>query len=239
MGSYRITGCFGFTAGSRKHGIPAISKDNQMCTSKSLYTALAFTALAIALTLLGPTNAYSEDNIDPTTGETAWGNYVADSMREFYKCDIAVIDAGTLSTLTQKEAVSETETRLDIAEVEVVKVTLTGRELAVVLNNATKFYPRKNNGFLQISGMTVQINPAQRQDKVISVTVNGAPLNADKVYVIAATKFLANGGASFGILEEINVIDGSTQFVGELIAAYYSTNPSMPAVGVRYIVEGE
>jgi 5'-nucleotidase len=187
--------------------------------------------------LLSTNSALAQENVDPTVGETAWGNYVTDAMRTHYKSDIAVIDAATLSTLASKEALSETQTRLDIAEVEVVTVLLTGRELAVVLNNAVKFFPRKNNGFLQVSGMTVHVDPSLRQDKVTGVTIAGAPLEAEKVYKIAATKFLANGGASFGMLENIKVMDGSARFVGDLIADYYGVNPAMPPVGGRYVVK--
>jgi len=198
---------------------------------------LAATLSLLAGMLLSTAFAFAEDNVDPTVGETAWGNYVADAMCVHYKCDAAVIDAATLSTLATKEALSETRTRLDIAEVEVVTVQLKGSELAVVLNNAVKFFPRKNNGFLQISGMVVSLDPSLRQDKVTGVTIGGAPLLAEKYYRIAATKFLANGGASFGILENVEVVDGSTRFVGDLIADYYGVNPAMPPVGGRYVVK--
>ncbi|MCD6119494.1 5'-nucleotidase C-terminal domain-containing protein [bacterium] len=192
---------------------------------------------AVSLAFILPLNAaLAEDNLDPTVGETAWGSYVTDSMRAFYKCDVAMIDAGTLSTLAKKEVVSEHETRLDIAEVEVVTIMLTGRELAVIMNNAVKFYPRKNNGFLQVSGMTVHIDPSKRKNKVVGAFVGNTALQADKVYSIAVTKFLANGGASFGVLDNIRVVEGSSQFVGELIAAYYEVNPEMPPVGKRYII---
>lgn len=197
---------------------------------------LTIAVLAAALLAL-PASA-AEQNFDPTAGETAWGNYVADAMRTHYKSEVAMIDAGTLATLVNIEVVSEDITRLDIAEVEVALVRLTGREIAAILNNAAKFYPRKNNGFLQISGLTVSIDPNLRQNKVTGASVGGAPLDPDKVYSVAVTKFLANGGASFGILERVNMVDGSAKFIGDIIAAYYAANKDMPPAGVRYIVRG-
>ena len=198
---------------------------------------LIFAALAAALLTSAGVSA-AEQNFDPTAGETAWGNYVADAMRTHYKSDVAFIDAGTLATLVNIEVVSEDVTRLDIAEVEVALVRLTGRELAAVLSSAAKFYPRKNNGFLQLSGLTVSLDASQRQNKVVGASVGGQPIDPDKVYSVAVTKFLANGGASFGILDKVNVVDGSTKFVGDIIAAYYVTNKDMPPAGTRYIVRG-
>ncbi len=196
------------------------------------------TAVLAAAFFALPAASAAEQNFDPTAGETAWGNYVADAMRAHYKSDIAMIDAGTLATLVNIEVVSEDITRLDIAEVEVALVRLTGREVAAILNNAAKFYPRKNNGFLQVSGLTVSIDPNLRQNKVTGASVGGAPIDPDKVYSVAVTKFLANGGASFGILERVNMVDGSAKFIGDIIAAYYDANKDMPAAGTRYIVRG-
>lgn len=206
--------------------------------SMSKRTGVLTAAVLMAAMFALPPAIAAEQNFDPTAGETAWGNYVADAMRAHYKSDIAVIDAGTLATLVNIEIVAEDLTRLDIAEVEVALVRLTGRDLAEILSNAAKFYPRKNNGFLQISGMTVSLDANQRQNKVTGASVGGAPIDPDKVYTVAVTKFLANGGASFGILERVNMVDGSVKFIGDIIAAYYAINKEMPPAGVRYIVRG-
>ncbi|MEP0813159.1 MAG: 5'-nucleotidase C-terminal domain-containing protein [bacterium] len=207
-----------------------------MMKTKLQTAAILAAILALSFHVAPP--AFGADNLDPTVGETAWGNFVADSMREHYKCDVAFIDAGTLSTLTTKEAISESITRLEIAEVEVVTAKLTGRDLALVLNNSLKFFPRKSNGFLQVSGMVITVDPKLAANKVVAASVGGAALDPAKTYTVAMTKFLANGGAGFNVLDDIPVVDGSVRFVGELIADYYIAHPEMPKVGGRYVVRG-
>lgn len=201
---------------------------------------LAATAiLVLFLAFLTPSGSpASDENTDPTLGETAWGDYVTDSMREHYRCDLAMIDAGTLATLTQMEIISESVTRLDIAEVEVVTIRLTGSDLVRILNNSLKFFPRKNNGFLQVSGLVIKVDQGSRQRKVVGASINGKPIEGDKIYTIAVTKFLANGGASFNLLDEIIIVEGSKRFVGELIAEYYVEHQEMPKVGSRYKITG-
>src|SRR5262249_17964807 len=73
-------------------------------------------------------------------------------------------------------------------------LSLKGSEIRQALEFAVERYPSKSNkGFLQVSGMEFTFDPGKNQDRVVSVTVGGQPLQANNTYRVAMSSSLAAG----------------------------------------------
>jgi 2',3'-cyclic-nucleotide 2'-phosphodiesterase (5'-nucleotidase family) len=80
----------------------------------------------------------------------------------------------------------------------VAVVRITGKDLRSALNRSLSLYPRKNQGFLQLSGITVAFDPARDEDdRITDVRVGGEALKDDRVYTAAMPESLVKGGLGY------------------------------------------
>ena len=119
--------------------------------------------------------------------EAAIGNLIADAMREAVGADIAITNGGGIRA--DKEYPAGTKlTRGDIlAELPfgnvTVKLELTGEQIRQALENGFSQVREVAGRFPQVSGLTVEVDLTQPPgERVISVTVGGAPLDPAKIY---------------------------------------------------------
>ncbi|MCX7993707.1 MAG: 5'-nucleotidase C-terminal domain-containing protein [Fimbriimonadales bacterium] len=81
---------------------------------------------------------------------------------------------------------------------EVVVLSLRGEQILQALERALELYPQKNNAFLQIAGVEVRFNAkAESGNRIVSVTIAGAKLEADRVYKVATTAPMARGALGY------------------------------------------
>lgn len=140
-------------------------------------------------------------------GEAAIGNLIADAMRESVEADVGITNGGGIRA-DREYAAGTKLTRADIfAELpfgnKTVKLELTGVQLLKALENGFANYPETDGRNPQISGMAVTVDldkPAG--ERVLSVTVGGAPLDPAKTYTVATNDFMARGGNGYTILGE-------------------------------------
>jgi 2',3'-cyclic-nucleotide 2'-phosphodiesterase (5'-nucleotidase family) len=139
--------------------------------------------------------------------ETAVGNLIADAIRAGVGADIAITNGGGIRA--DREYAAGTElTRKDILSElpfgnRTVKLELTGEMIRAALENGFSQVEAGAGRFPQVSGLTVRVDLAKPAgQRVVDVTIGGAPLDPARTYTVATNDFMAVGG------------DGYTAFVG-------------------------
>ena len=70
---------------------------------------------------------------------------------------------------------------------------------------------------MQVSGLVVRLDPERPPgSRVLSVSVDGAPLDPARIYTVAANNFLYDGGNGYGALRAGRTLIGTTD--GKLVA---------------------
>ena len=140
------------------------------------------------------------------TKENAFGNFAADSMRDYYGTDIAVLNGGSIRG-NRIYAPGTEITRKTIQQElpfynRVVPVYITGRHIIMMLEHGLSRIEELNGGFLHVSGMNVRYDSdAEKGKRVKSVKIGDRMLDVKKGYTLAAADFLLNGGDGFLMLK--------------------------------------
>ena len=173
-------------------------------------------------------------------GENAFGNLVADAMRDYYDADAAFIHAGAFRgyrlypagyVLTKGDLQSE----LPYKDKSCL-VRISGGTLWRALEHGLTAPDGHGGRFLQVSGLSVAYDPDRPEgSRVVSVSVGGKALVPDKNYAVSVPALLARGGEGFAMLGSC---DGdaprpSLELV-EVLRAYIDKNrPVSPRVEGR------
>jgi 2',3'-cyclic-nucleotide 2'-phosphodiesterase (5'-nucleotidase family) len=128
-------------------------------------------------------------------GESALGDLVTDSLRWKSGAQIAFENAGGI----RDDLPAGNVTRAGILSVvpffnTMVTGDLTGTQIRSLLEQGLTLQA----GLIQVSGlvMTADMNQPEYH-RLVSVTVNGQPLEDEKKYTVAATSFMATGGDNY------------------------------------------
>lgn len=139
------------------------------------------------------------------SGETAFGNLIADALRDTSGAEVAITNGGGIRA-NKQYPVGHKLTRRDIlTELPFgnrnVVTDVTGKALRAALENGLSQVEQRAGRFPQISGMTVVYNPkAPAGSRVVSVTVGGQPLDEAKIYRVATNDFMLKGGDGYSAL---------------------------------------
>ncbi len=159
--------------------------------------------------------------------ENAFGNLVADAIREAASADIGIVNAGYIRGKGLHEAGDILTWRTLVEELpfpnRVVGLEVKGKILREVLENAVSGYERRAGRFLQLSGLEVVYNVALPVDqRVVSVRVGGQEINPERLYKVAMPEFLANGGDGFNMFRYARPYPhgAETKFVLEALSDY-------------------
>jgi 5'-nucleotidase len=140
--------------------------------------------------------------------ETNIGSFIADSFRRATGADVCIFNGGSIRAddlipagpLTKRDVLA----MLPYAD-PVLKLQLTGAQLRAALENGLKrAAPTAEPGeFPQVSGLRLVYNAAAAPNtRLVSVTVNGKPLDDAKTYTVAVSKFIAEGGDGYAVLKD-------------------------------------
>jgi len=154
------------------------------------------------------------------SGETSFGNLVADALRETSGADLAITNGGGIRAnkqypvghkLTRRDILSE----LPFGNRNVV-TQVTGKAIRAALENGFSQVEQRAGRFPQVSGITVVYNPkAAAGSRVISVMVGGQPLDENKLYRVATNDFMLRGGDGYTALTPTG---GDLDVQGKLMA---------------------
>lgn len=177
--------------------------------------------------------------------ETALGNLIADAFRQQTGADIAILNGGSIRSNTTYQAGSLT--KRDVMSIlpfenPVVKIEVSGAIVRAALENGVSQVAelRESGRFPQVSGLVFEYDPGRPVgSRIVSVTVNGVPLNEAAKYSLAATSYLIHGGDGYRMFgepkylinEESAQID--TSIVSEYIARSGNVTPRIEGRIIR------
>lgn len=155
--------------------------------------------------------------------ETGFGDLVADALRSAANADIALVAAvsckpGTIpaGTVTAVQLAGLLQNPGEVWAV----ASLTGEQIDAAMEKSVSRLPGTNNGYLQVSGITVTYDSdGLRNNRVRQITVGSAPLAAAKKYTVAMPLSLAKGGSGYFTVFDASSIVGepSTQSLIEAV----------------------
>ena len=153
--------------------------------------------------------------------EASFGNLVADALREAVQAEIAVMNGGGIrgnhlypagTVLTRRDILTE----LPFGNT-IVVVAITGAQVRALLETGLRELGRPAGRFVQVSGLTVRVDPeAPAGNRIVSVHVGDAVLDEARTYRVASNNFLYDGGNGYGILAQGRTLIGATD--GGLVA---------------------
>ena len=143
------------------------------------------------------------------SGETSWGNFVADQMRDAFgdpQADLAFINSGTLRIDDYIEGDIQFE---DIGRTFGFSsflryTTLTGAEFKAVMEAGYRGGPEAQGYFPQISGFRVCVDRSRDEfDRIVSLQVPAddgwQEIEAEREYVVVVPDFLFGGGDGYDL----------------------------------------
>lgn len=141
--------------------------------------------------------------------ENAFANFVTDSMREFVKSDIAIINGGSIrgdKTYTNKTKITRQTIAAELPFRSTLKVvSISGSDLLLALESSLSGLDELQGTFPQISGMQIIFDGlANIGSRVKSVKIANKELDETKFYVLATTNYLAEGGDGYESFKNAN-----------------------------------
>jgi 5'-nucleotidase / UDP-sugar diphosphatase len=153
--------------------------------------------------------------------EATMGNLIADAMRAATGADIAIMNGGGIRGDTTYEAGRKLTRRDILTELPFGNTTvvteLPGSQVLLALENGVSQVEKGAGRFPQVSGLSFAFDVSAEAGKRVSeVMVDGAPLEADKLYKVAVNDFILGGGDGYAALGGGRIVtDGPT---GQLVA---------------------
>lgn len=133
--------------------------------------------------------------------ETNLGNFVADSVRQYFDLDIVFINAGAVRSSISQGDISLGDIYNSLTfENDIYTLELTGKEIMDILE--LSFGINFNyGGFLIQSGLRIELK--DREIKRVSVlSHNEEPIDLSKTYTIGINNFMAGGGDNYEIFQD-------------------------------------
>jgi 2',3'-cyclic-nucleotide 2'-phosphodiesterase (5'-nucleotidase family) len=175
------------------------------------------------------------------TGETNFGNLIADAMRAGVGADIAITNGGGIrgdrtydagTVLTRKDVLTE----LPFGNVTVL-LELSGADIQAALENGVSQVEKKAGRFPQVSGLSFSYKPsADVGARIDAVKIGGKALNPAALYTVATNDYMANGGDGYAAFKKGKVlIDASAgTYMATMVMDYIAANaPVSPKVEGR------
>lgn len=155
-------------------------------------------------------------------GETAFGNLLADAMREAVGADVAITNGGGIRA-DKEYAAGTTLTRRDIQSElpfgnRTVLLELSGADVLAALENGVSRVEDTAGRFPHVSGMRFTFDQSQPAGaRVSDVMVGDAPLDPAATYRLATNDYMGRGGDGYGVFAGAVVLIDSTS--GEYMAS--------------------
>jgi 5'-nucleotidase len=147
------------------------------------------------------------------TQETNAGDFIADAFRAATEADVGLMNGGSIradeiiraGALTKRDVLS-----LLPFKNKVVKVELSGATLRQVLEHgvARSAEDAEPGRFPQVSGITFTFDARRPPgSRIVSLTVNGKPLDEKKNYTLATSDYVAiDGGDGYAMFKSARVL---------------------------------
>lgn len=146
--------------------------------------------------------------------ETEAGNLLADAVRAAGSAEIGLVPAAAFKPDASVPRPANAEQAANLVEPAsdmIVILSLRGAQVLAALERSVSFAPQASAGFLQVSGLRFTYDTSRPGGKrVVTASLNSAPLDAARVYKIATTKPLANGQQGYFQIWDKDQVTGET-----------------------------
>lgn len=170
--------------------------------------------------------------------ETNMGDFIADSFRIGSGADVALVNGGAVRDSIDKGEITYGEL-LEVQPFnnELCVVEATGQQIADALEWGAKDIPSEFGGFLQVSGMTYEIDVnvpstviidaddnfagVSGERRVRNITIGGEPIDLSGTYTVAGCDYLLlDGGDGNVVFKDCKVIQDKTVLDNQLHINY-------------------
>jgi 2',3'-cyclic-nucleotide 2'-phosphodiesterase (5'-nucleotidase family) len=138
--------------------------------------------------------------------ENAFANFIVDAMREFSDADIAIINGGSIrgdKTYKQGDSILKKDIATELpfrSRLQVIEVS--GDDVLQALEVGVSKVEDLKGGFPHVSGMSVKYNRfAPVGERIVSVMIGNRRIEREKMYQLATTDYLANGGDGYTVFK--------------------------------------
>lgn len=138
---------------------------------------------------------YEESNI---------GNLIADAYKEHFNTEIAFMNGGGIRANIEagdfrlRDAISILPFSNKIGAFK-----YSGKTIVEALEHGVSSVDKKAGRFLQVSGLKYSYNPkGDVGNRVENVTIDGKPIELEKIYTVALPLYIKNGGDGFQMLKD-------------------------------------
>lgn len=161
------------------------------------------------------------------TRETAFGNMVADAMREYCKSDISLLNGGFIRGNSTYPKGTKFTRGLIFSELPFQNyaqvVSVTGTHLRKILEHTVTSNAPQNPCYPILSStckLTYDLSRPQG-DRIASIFIHGHPLVPEKTYTVAAPDFMIKGGDGFPFEEATLIkIDREEKKIYNIVEQY-------------------
>lgn len=158
------------------------------------------------------------DTTRPTvrSRESAFGNLLADSLREFMATDIALINGGVIrgeKRYSRGDIISRRDIALELPfRSRVVVLEVTGAQLITALENGLSQIREQKGRFPQISGLKIEYDSsATSGNRILSVSHNNKRVKPSQLLTLATSDYLASGGDGYISLQQAKRANSSNR----------------------------
>ena len=142
-------------------------------------------------------------------GEAAIGNLIADALRVQNEAEVAIVNGGGIRANRQYQPGEKLTRREILAELpfgnKSVVTHVAGKAIRQALENGVSLVEQRAGRFPQVSGLKVVADfKAPVGSRIVSVEVNGQPLDEARTYTVATNDFMVRGGDGYIALADPN-----------------------------------
>ena len=164
------------------------------------------------------------------TRENGFANLITDAMRIEAKTEIALINGGIIRGNQHYDTQHEFQYGDLLDELpfrtRMIVLDVTGDQLKTALENGASEIESNKGKFAQVSGLSYGVDLNQPAgNRVRDIRINNQPLEISKIYSLATTDYLANGGDGYLSLQQaIQRFDKSptSPLISEVLSRYLS-----------------
>lgn len=171
------------------------------------------------------------------TRENGFGNLVSDALREASHTDVAIINGGAIRgdrsyrnghILTRQDISGELPFRNHIRVLQIA-----GSDLKSALETGVGRIEDASGRFPHVAGMqfSVQLTAAPG-NRIRDLQINGEPMDPNRIYSLATSDYLANGGDGYDSLKrgkEVPFSQQVTPLIADIVISVLRRQPALAA----------
>ncbi len=190
-----------------------------------------------------PLNAVAEQ---VRSGESNLGNFIADAMRRDTGAEIAIVSGGSIRS--NRTYPAGELTRRDLVAIHpfgstICAVEASGETVLAALENGVSRLGESVGRFPQVSGISFLVDPGRPAgERLERVEVGGEPLDPARLYTVAITDYMLEGGDGYSMFSTARVLlgpeDGSL-LVGGLESLLHERQRIAPKLEGRIRFKGD